>query len=138
MKKYARYEVQSRKPIRIITYHFVNHPKIYRHWHEYLEIIYFVHGALTLKIDDKILEAKSDDILVFNSFEVHESVQLSPDNEYYVFVVPPEYFQSVQTSENILFALVRPQFNRVECGDIPISVCCVSESYPQKHLTSGL
>ena len=102
MKKYARYEVQSRKPIRIITYHFVNHPKIYRHWHEYLEIIYFVHGALTLKIDDKILEAKSDDILVFNSFEVHESVQLSPDNEYYVFVVPPEYFQTVQASDSVI------------------------------------
>lgn len=116
MKKYARYEVQSRKPIRIITYHFVSHPRIYRHWHEYLEIIYFVKGELTLKIDDKILEAKGDDILVFNSFEVHESVRLSPENEYYVFVVPPEYFQTVQTFENILYdSIIRNDSECMSC-----------------------
>lgn len=100
MKKYVSYEVQPRTPVRIITYHFCNHPKIWRHWHEYLEIIYFVRGSVTLKLNDRVFEARSGDILVFNSFEAHESVTLSTDNEYYVFVVPPEYLQTSDVTEN--------------------------------------
>ncbi len=113
LKKYVRYEVQPRSPIKIITYHFFNHPKIWRHWHEYLEIIYLVHGSVTLKIDGKVFEAKSGDILVFNNFEVHESVSLSKDNEYYVFVVPPEYFQTSETAESFSYnSVIR---NDVDC-----------------------
>lgn len=111
-----RYEVQPRTPVRIITYHFINHPRIWRHWHEYLEIIYFVRGSVTLKIDDKIHQAKSGDILVFNSFEVHESTHLSPDSEYYVFVIPPEYFQTSQAAENVLYrSVIRNDADCVSC-----------------------
>lgn len=99
MSKYVRYEVQPRSPLRIITYHFHSHPKIRQHWHEYLEIIYLVRGQITLKIDRKTINARSGDIIVFNGFEVHESVSLSPDNEYYVFAVPPEFFQTVENFE---------------------------------------
>ncbi len=99
MKSTARYELQPKKPLKIITYHFVDHAKIWRHWHEYLEIIFLVHGKFRLKSDDNVFDASDGDIIVFNSFEIHESIQLSENNEYYVFIVPPE-FTGVWNEEN--------------------------------------
>ena len=101
MKQTARYEAQPKYPTKIITYHFTNHAKIWRHWHEYLEIIYLVRGSLTLKADGNIIEVCDGDIAVFNPFEVHESISLSPENEYYVFAVPPEFLRCRQNYESI-------------------------------------
>lgn len=103
MKETARYEVQPKSPLRIITYHFYNHAKIWRHWHEYLEIIYLVHGSFTLKADEKAFGVSGGDIIIFNPFEIHESLELSEENEYYVFVIPPDYIQSWQNDKNYRF-----------------------------------
>lgn len=103
MKESVRYEVQPKSPIKIITYHFTNHAKIWRHWHEYLEIIYLVKGNFKLKADSSVFDVTEGDIIIFNPFEVHESVELSPENEYYVFVIPPEFLQCRQESENLRF-----------------------------------
>ena len=62
-----------------------------------------MRGSVTLKIDKRIQEAVSGDILVFNSFEVHESISLSPENEYYVFVIPPEYFLTEKAADNFVY-----------------------------------
>lgn len=106
MKKTVRYEVQPRSPIKIITYHFTDHAKIWRHWHEYLEIIYLVRGHFTLKADSNVFDVKDGDIIIFNPFEVHESLQLSKENEYYVFIVPPEFIQCRTESESLHFSSV--------------------------------
>ncbi|MCQ2479608.1 MAG: AraC family transcriptional regulator [Clostridia bacterium] len=106
MKNTARYEVQPKSPLKIITYHFENHKKIWRHWHEYLEVIYLVHGEFTLKADDKSFNVSDGDIIVFNPFEVHESVVFSENNEYYVFVIPPDFIQSWQDDKQYKFANV--------------------------------
>ena len=103
MKKTVRYEVQPRSPVKIITYHFTDHAKIWRHWHEYLEVIYLIKGKFTLKADNNIFDVSDGDIIIFNPFEVHESVQLSGENEYYVFVIPPEFFSIRAEGENIRF-----------------------------------
>lgn len=103
MKRTVRYELQPKSPLKIITYHFTDHAKIWRHWHEYLEIIYLVRGSFTLKADSNIFDVCDGDIVIFNPFEVHESIQLSAENEYYVFVVPPEFFQCRKSGGNILF-----------------------------------
>lgn len=106
MKQTARYEVQPQSPLKIITYHFENHIKIWRHWHEYLEIIYLVRGSFTLKADKKTFDVSDGDIIIFNPFEVHESLILSEENEYYVFVIPPDYIQSWQNGANYKFRSV--------------------------------
>ena len=100
MSKAIRYEVQPKAPVRVITYHFVDHPKIWRHWHEYLELIYFVRGRLTLRVDGRRAEVQPGDLVVFNECEAHESLALSPENEYYVFELPPEYFHAVKAAQN--------------------------------------
>lgn len=104
MKETARYEVQPKTPLKIITYHFENHIKIWRHWHEYLEIIYLVRGKFSLKSDRNCFEASDGDIIIFNPFEVHESIKLSEENEYYVFVIPPDYIQSWQNDKKYRFS----------------------------------
>lgn len=104
MKETARYEVQPKTPLKIITYHFENHMKIWRHWHEYLEIIYLVRGRFSLKADKKTFEASDGDIIIFNPFEVHESIKLSEENEYYVFIIPPDYIQSWQNDKKYRFS----------------------------------
>lgn len=103
MKNKARYELQPKSPIRIITYHFINHSKIWRHWHEYLEIIYLVKGGITVKIGNKTFDVRENDIVVFNDFEVHESISLSEENEYYVFVIPPEFFKAFDENERYVY-----------------------------------
>lgn len=103
LKETARYEVQPKSPLKIITYHFENHIKIWRHWHEYLEIIYLVKGTFTLKADKKTFDVSDGDIVVFNPFEVHESIRLSEENEYYVFVIPPDFIQGWQDGKNYKF-----------------------------------
>ena len=100
MAKAIRYEVQPKAPVRVITYHFIDHPKIWRHWHEYLELIYFVRGRLTLRVDGRRAEVQPGDLVVFNECEVHESLALSPENEYYVFELPPEYFRAVKSAHS--------------------------------------
>ncbi len=106
MKNTARYEVQPKSPLKIITYHFENHMKIWRHWHEYLEVIYLVHGQFILKADNKTFNVSDGDIIVFNPFEVHESIVLSENNEYYVFVIPPDFIQSWQDDKQYKFSNV--------------------------------
>lgn len=113
MKNTVRYEVQPKSPIKIITYHFTDHAKIWRHWHEYLEIIYLVRGNFTLKSDNNIFNVSDGDIIVFNPFEVHESVLLSPENEYFVFIVPPEFLQCCQEGQTLLFESIIKNSN--EC-----------------------
>lgn len=103
MKQTTRYEVQPQSPLKIITYHFENHIKIWRHWHEYLEIIYLVHGRFTLKADKKTFNVSDGDIIIFNPYEVHESLVLSEENEYYVFVIPPDFIRSWQNGANFKF-----------------------------------
>lgn len=103
MKETARYEVQPKSEAQIITYHFTDHAKIWRHWHEYLEIIYLVHGEFTLKADKKVFRVTDGDIVVFNPFEVHESIELSKQNEYYVFIIPPEWVGVWQDSDGYQF-----------------------------------
>lgn len=103
MKDTARYEVQPKFPLKIITYHFKDHAKIWRHWHEYLEVIYLVHGNFTLKSDKNIFNLSDGEIAIFNPFEIHESIELSERNEYYVFVIPPEFLQTWNDAENCKF-----------------------------------
>ncbi len=103
MKQSARYEVQPQYPLRIITYHFENHIKIWHHRYEYLEVIYLVHGSFTLKADKKSFDVSDGDIIIFNPFEVHESVSLSEKNEYYVFIIPPDFIKSWQNGVNYKF-----------------------------------
>lgn len=125
MKDTARYEVQPKSPLKIITYHFENHIKIWRHWHEYLEIIYLVRGSITLKADKKTFDVSGGDIVIFNPFEVHESIVLSEENEYFVFVIPPDFIQSWQNGKNYKFRNVISGNN--ECKKAIIKAAEASE-----------
>jgi len=85
-------------PVRI----FCNHEEdstsgIYTHWHEQIELLYFVKGNAVVECNSVPIEVKSGDLIVVNSNDLH-SVQNGWDSvTYYCIIIDTSLLQSSPT-----------------------------------------
>ena len=54
-----------------------NRPSFLMHYHENIELLYFLDGHAKVVCDNKILQAKADDIIIINSKELHSIEKIS-------------------------------------------------------------
>ena len=61
------------------------------HWHEHIELLYFLEGECALVIGGKHYTARVGDTAVVNSGQIHSFTALSPTS-YYCMIIYPEFW----------------------------------------------
>lgn len=60
------------------------------HWHEYIELLYFENGSADVYLNGKLYKAKSGDLVIINSKEVHLIESHVKDTQYKVIQFDPD------------------------------------------------
>lgn len=84
-----------------------NHVSAYTppHWHKAIELLLFVKGRVTCKFNNMSFQAKPGDLLLINSYEVHES-RCSRNAVYLcVHIAPSEMCKYVPNFDQLSFSL---------------------------------
>ena len=75
-------------PIKIRKYDCTSNRNIFSlHWHEHLEILFFLDGSAIIECDDTTFEAKKGDVLIVNSNQFHSGKTLGSNVSYYCLIV---------------------------------------------------
>jgi len=65
------------------------------HWHENIELLYFIKGEAVIKCNSLELSAKKGDLIVVNSNDLHQGCCVSDEDvEYYCIIFDTSMFQS--------------------------------------------
>lgn len=70
------------------------------HWHEHIELLYFIDGVCTFTCNGKTFTAQKGDFVVINSAEVHSFISKGKI-KYFCMLIYPEFFSDVNF-KNIL------------------------------------
>ena len=70
------------------------------HWHEHIELLYFIDGICTFTCNGKTFTAQKGDFVVINSAEVHSFISKGKI-KYFCMLIYPEFFSDVNF-KNIL------------------------------------
>jgi len=65
-----------------------------RHWHEKIELLYFIKGEAVIKCNSLELSARKGDLVVVNSNELHQGYCVSEAAEYYCIIFDTSLLQS--------------------------------------------
>ena len=84
------------------------------HWHEHLELLYFISGKCELIIGGNRLTAHPGDLAVVNSSEVH-SFTSAGDVRYYCALIYPDFFSDVDFGGVKLKSLIKGDEFIKEC-----------------------
>ncbi len=93
------YEKHSRKdPNFPITFHPAKYNKttagIYMHWHEHIEILYFINGSANMIINNSQISVKQGDVAVVNSNCMHAMAVKPLDCRYHCLIIDKLFFDS--------------------------------------------
>ncbi len=94
---------------------FITNPgALHPHWHEHLEILYFLHSGCVFSLDGKSFEVEKGDIVVVNSNEIHSFVSKEPVPHLFMLIWP-EFFQDVDFENIILKSHIKNDEFVKEC-----------------------
>ena len=68
-----------------------NRPSYFMHYHEGLEILYFIEGEALVYCNKKKLKINSPSIVIINSKELHSIEKLSPLCKYYCLIIDKDF-----------------------------------------------
>ena len=98
------YEVLSIYSNHLCVQKFINHDSKDRiHWHEEIEILYFVKGSGTLSCNLKKYTVRAGDIVVINGKELHTGCVRNNDATYYCFHISTDFFHNLLGKEYVVF-----------------------------------
>ena len=91
------------------------------HWHENIEILFIVEGAITVFSDASSITANKDDIIVINSNNVHHIQTLEDESKYYCLIVDRKfceefglYIEEIVFQKLIKDKLLRDKYNAIK------------------------
>lgn len=64
------------------------------HFHEHMEILYFVHGEAEIECNSQVTHAKAGDLIILNSNDLHYGINLSGDLLYNALIADFSLLQS--------------------------------------------
>lgn len=64
------------------------------HWHKHLEFLYVMKGKAKFECNSNILLASAGDLVVVNSNDLHNGINLSDDLYYYAIIIDPNLLHS--------------------------------------------
>lgn len=67
------------------------------HWHDRIELLYFTKGEAVIRCNSEDYDAKSGDLIVINSNELHQGFCVNDCAEYYCIIFDMQLLQSRRT-----------------------------------------
>lgn len=96
MNKIELYEkiplLENRFTVNCVEYNGKN--RFQPHWHEHIELLYFLSGSGQLTCDGRVYPVGAGDLVVVNSTEIHSFLS-KHNNRYICILVYPEFFSDV-------------------------------------------
>ncbi len=86
--------------------HFGRRTSLIPHWHEHLELLFFLDGSCEFVTGGRTFEVKAGDLVVVNGSEVH-SFTASKLTEYYCLIIYPGFFADVDTQSLCFQSLIQ-------------------------------
>lgn len=62
------------------------------HWHDSIEILYFIKGKAHTRCDNSAVLSEVGDIIIVNTNQLHTVIPLTKELEYYCFIISPDLF----------------------------------------------
>jgi AraC-like DNA-binding protein/quercetin dioxygenase-like cupin family protein len=75
--------------------HFTSRTSLIPHWHEHIELLFFLKGRCEFVTGGKTLRAEAGDLVVVNGSEVH-SYTANTLTDYYCLIIYPAFFSDVE------------------------------------------
>ncbi len=98
------YEALPKDPAPIRVQKFVDHISNHRiHWHENIEILYFIKGENTISFNLQPCHVKEGDIVFFNGKELHTGTIDRRNTIYYCIHVNSNFFHNLVGTEYVVF-----------------------------------
>ena len=85
------------------------------HWHEHIELLYFVEGGGTVTLDGVRLAVGAGDLVVVNSTEIHTFESAGERACYHCVLVAPSFFSDTPTGRVTYESLVRADGEVADC-----------------------
>lgn len=82
------------------------HPTLIPHWHEHIELLFFLKGDCRCIVGGEHLSVNVGDLVVVNPSEIH-SFTGDSDNEYFCILIYPAFFSDVSFSSVQISNLVK-------------------------------
>ena len=80
-----------------------NHRILKPHWHDHLEILYFVRGKSTALLNQQAITLTGGDTLIINPNDLHTLDLVSAGTEYFTFIIDVSFLTSSYLTNEILF-----------------------------------
>lgn len=104
MKTTYEYEPLHLRKNPVYVKKFVHHNSQGRiHWHEALEVLYFVQGRAVTSCNLQEYEAKKGTIFLINGNELHTGIVSQFDSVFYCFQFDPVFFHNMIGNEYVVF-----------------------------------
>ena len=95
-------------PIKVRRY--VNSARLTPHWHEHLELIYFLGGSCHAIVGGRHSKVGAGDVIVVNSTEVHSFTVTSGVAEYLCVLIYPDFFRDLDFSGVMIENIIKEDF----------------------------
>lgn len=83
------------------------------HWHEHIELLYFMSGSCNFTINGKIFPVGTRDLVMVNSGEIH-SYTANENVDYFAILIYPAFFSDVKFSSKMLLENLIHQDDKVK------------------------
>lgn len=106
--QYMVYEFEDPKfPIVFEYIHQKKHEHFQAHWHTNLEVVYLLMGEAKITVNDQVHMAKTGDIVIFNTNDIHRIDAESDDIHYYSLVFDNKFcndqgFDTINNEFNVV------------------------------------
>jgi len=143
---YQKARIDKQFPIQLFRHESSDNTQLFTsHWHEQLEILYFVTGSAIIECNSIPYNANAGDLIIINSNELHSGYNPGGNLAYFCFNIDPSLFQSsfVDTCEMKYIAPIERNmilFKNLVCGDGAIIECIenVIREYEKKDIAFEL
>ena len=100
MKDISLYEsIPPQKNDFTLRFHyFENRTSLIPHWHEHIELLFFLNGGCEFVAGGHSIKATAGDLVIANGSEVHSFVANDPV-DYYCLIISPAFFDDVDKRE---------------------------------------
>ncbi len=93
--------LENRFTLKLRKYNVAANNRLIPHWHEHIELLYFLSGSCNFTCNGKTFTAKKNDLVIVNSSEIH-SFFATEDVEYFCLLIFPDFFSDVKFSDTLL------------------------------------
>ncbi len=79
---------------------------LHAHWHEHIELHFYLSGGCKLMCDNKIIDIEENDLVFINRGQIHFG-EMGVEGQYYCIIINPEFFKDLEIKNVEIENLIR-------------------------------